>query len=261
MLTCDIPMAHDTAGRWVSDPNYLPCTDTALAWMLNTTIWPTLTGGIRFSISYSTDFDSPTNPLAAGLFVGPAGLAVFDSYVGTWVRAMAHPRYMRVEGRPTFKILGPYNFYQGPCSGNVTLAQSLIDRFRAAAVAAGVGNPLIGGGWIANDVPLPTPVYQGIKYDYTGTYNGAARSPSFGPCMNSTLVHPYAQVDAWSNGALWGNHTKDAVPWVPNVISGFDPRPVTTLPPPLIHFVFLVNSRTLVGVRRTPCIYGGRRTP
>jgi hypothetical protein len=100
---------------------------------------------------------------------------------------MAHPRYMKVEGRPVFKILGPFNFYRAPCNSNSTLAMLLIARFRKAAVAAGVGNPLIGGGWVQQDEPLPEPVYQGVAYDYTGAYNGAARAPIFGPCSTGEL--------------------------------------------------------------------------
>jgi hypothetical protein len=36
-----------SVGNWPTDPNLRPCTDTALAWMLNTTIWPTLTHDVR----------------------------------------------------------------------------------------------------------------------------------------------------------------------------------------------------------------------
>ena len=214
-----------SVGKWPKDPNYHPCTDTALAWMLNTTIWPSLKGGLHFMISYSTDFDS-VGSKAQGMFTGDAGLQLFESYAATWVRAMAHPRYLKVDSRPVFKILGPYNFLAAQCNHNVTLAQALIHRFRAMAVAAGVGDPLIGGGWIDPNsaFPMPSGTYQGVAYDYTGTYNSAGRDPALGPC-ESGVVYPYAQLRDWRGGKFWGNHSHDAKPYVPNIVASFDPRP------------------------------------
>ena len=211
-------------GKWVRDPNLIPCTDTALAWMLNTSQWDRLNGTLRFLISYSTDFDAVSVPAAVGMFVGQKGLERWDSYVSTWVDAMAHSKYLKVDGRPVFKILGPSNFLDASCEKNSSHAQFLIDRFRDFAVKAGVGNPIIGGGWVSNDLPMPSPTYQGVKYDYHGAYNGAARNPALGPCEHN-YVYPFAQLDNWVNGGFWGNHSSDSVPFVPNVVSGFDPRP------------------------------------
>ena len=122
---------HDPA-----DPNMRPCVDIGLAWMLNSSIWPELKGGLRFSVSYSTDFDSAKTP-AQGMFVGEAGQKKWESFCATWIRAMSHHRYLRVDGRPVFKILGPSNFLGAQCAGNATLSQQRIDEFRALAQAAG----------------------------------------------------------------------------------------------------------------------------
>ena len=43
---------------------------------------------------------------------------------------MRHPRHLKVDGRPLFKILGPSHFLGTQCSGNATLAQERIDEFR-----------------------------------------------------------------------------------------------------------------------------------
>ena len=202
---------HDPA-----DPNDHPCVDLGLVWMLNTSIWPKLTNGLRFFVSYSTDFDAPGGS-AQGMFVGDPGQKKWESYCATWIRAMAHPRHLKVDGRPLFKILGPSNFLGAQCSGNATLSQQRIDEFRAQAQAAGVGNPIIGGGWVTGEQPMPERVYQGVRYDYTGVYGWTA--PSSGPCdSTSSVVYPYLQMDEWTNGN-WGNHSDDAVPYCPNVMA------------------------------------------
>ena len=61
--------------------------------------------------------------------------------------------------------------------------------------------------------------------DYTGTYNSADRSPSLGKCTTSGTVLPFSQLADHNDGLLWGNHSSDAVPWVPNIDAGWDTRP------------------------------------
>ena len=90
---------------------------------------------------------------------------------------MASPRYLKVSGRPVFKILGPFNFLSRQCGGNTTLALSLIRRLRATAVSAGVGNPLIGGGWIGVETSFLRhciPCKKNISQDRLGTNIGNA---------------------------------------------------------------------------------------
>lgn len=91
------------------------------------------------------------------------------------------------------------------------------------AKATGVGDPLIGGGWVRPDIPGPPKEYQGIEYDFTGTYNSATRGSGYGNCVPG-VVYPYSQLAGYM-GVSRGNHTKDVVPWVPNVVASFDPRP------------------------------------
>ena len=116
--------------------------------MLNSSsVWANTTGRLHFAIAYSNDVDRSR----AGMFVGDAGRAAWLSRVPTWVRAMAHPRYLAVNGRPIFQVLIP-DIFLSQCGGNVTLAQDLLELLRAAGRAAGVGAPLVGGGWLVVDV-------------------------------------------------------------------------------------------------------------
>lgn len=126
------------------DPNLSPCLDVTLALMLNTSsVWEGSSGRLHFALSYSNDVDRAR----VGQFVGDAGRDAWLSRVGTWVRAMAHPQYLIIGGRPLFQILIPDIFLNVQCSGNVTLAAALLDMLREAGRDAGIGAPVIGGGW------------------------------------------------------------------------------------------------------------------
>jgi hypothetical protein len=128
--------------------------------MLNTSsVWANTTGRLRFALAYSNDVDRTR----FGMFAGPAGRAAWLARVATWVRAMAHERYLVVDARPVFQVLIP-DILLSQCAGNVTLAEELLERVRAAGRAAGVGAPVIGGGWLvpalppgAGGAPLPHP--------------------------------------------------------------------------------------------------------
>jgi hypothetical protein len=130
------------------DPGLNWCLDSSLAFMLNsTTMWQNVTR-MHFFISYSNDIDRNH----ANCFVGPAGDAKWAGLIKTWSKAMAHPRYLKVNGRPVFKILIP-EIFVAECGSNATLATERLGELRAAARALGLGNPLIGGGWENPSVP------------------------------------------------------------------------------------------------------------
>jgi len=234
---------------------------------------------------------------------------------------MAHPRYLAVGGRPLFQVLIPDIFLE-QCGGNATLAGELLDVLRAAGAAAGVGAPVIGGGWLnpsqapgAGTSPRPHPAgymlypqtdvpcaagpcdlgrvaggapaacmaacnatggcagfayyagngscalkaYSGpgaqgvgdfyvrvpddIAWEWRGTYNDAepicyggpnqtdpGRCPEYvdswwpNATAHGAKIFPYAEVLRYQADAR-GNQSRDSVPYLPNVIAGFDPRP------------------------------------
>lgn len=156
--------------------------------MLNTSSVWNGTSRLRFFITYSNDVDSGS----AGQFVGPAGAAAWASLVGTWVAAMAHPRYLKVAGRPVFQVLIPSIFETVQCGGDASLANALIASLRAAGAAAGVGPVLVGGGWQvpaipnASPTPPPRPAPQGYM-QYTQT-DVPCTSAAAAPCDLATLA-------------------------------------------------------------------------
>lgn len=57
-----------------------------------------------------------------------------------------------VNGRPVFKVLIP-DIFMSECGWNSTLAAARIGELRAAGLAAGVGSPVVGGGWQNPAIP------------------------------------------------------------------------------------------------------------
>eukprot|EP00038_Savillea_parva_P025010 m.45839 g.45839 ORF g.45839 m.45839 type:complete len:517 (-) comp6698_c0_seq2:81-1631(-) len=173
---------------WNADPNMANCLNIALAFMLNTTTGWTGVKRLHFFISYSNDVDRNNH----GALVGAVGDAKWAGLTSTWIHAMQHPRYLKVNGRPVFKVLIP-DIFISECGGNVTLAHARINQLRLAARAAGVGDPVVGGGWQnpyipATNTPAPTPRPHPDGYMlYPGT--DVACPSSGGPsCVLKTLT-------------------------------------------------------------------------
>lgn len=219
-----------------ADPGLRWCTDATLAFMLNSTrVWGN-TSRIQFFLTYSNDIDRHAS--GRGDLVGDKGKAKWEALTRTWVRAMQHRRYMRIGGRPVFKVLIPQVFVQVQCDGNATLASQRLEELRLAARAAGLNNPLVGGGW-ENPSRPNVRVPGSVAWEWTGTYNAAPpvcpHEPSWHcPKYNHTWwpnttatgarVFPYAQCGDYQ-GEARTNHSHDSVPYLPNLIAGFDPRP------------------------------------
>jgi len=293
------------------DPNLSWCLDSALAFMLNSSeVWEGVSR-LYFYITYSNDVDRGNG----GMFVGPAGAQAWLSRVNTWVSAMKHPRYLSVNGRPVFEVLIP-EIFVAQCGGNVTLTNELLAQLKSAAVDAGVGEPIVGGGWQNPSVPYNPPpprphpngymtypstdipckncdiqvldiqleqceaacnatagctafiyysppepqqcvlksvagpgapgsgdafvrVLEATRFDFTATYNSAPPLCPGAPAwvcpqyVNSWLpnatpsgakIFPYSQCSDFQAAAR-GNHSQDSIPYLPNLIAGFDPRP------------------------------------
>jgi hypothetical protein len=139
------------------DPNLAYCLDSALALMVGPNTSAQVWAGARrlhFFITYSNDVDR--GGAGAGMFVGPAGRAAWRSRSATWLAAMAHPRYLRIGGRPVFEVLIP-DVLVAQCGGNASLASELLEELRAGGQAAGLGRVLIGGGWQNPSTPSTPP--------------------------------------------------------------------------------------------------------
>ena len=68
---------------------------------------------------------------------------------------MLHPRYLKINNRPVFKILIPDVFLTVECGSNATLAKKLLDQLRDTATKRGLEEPLVGAGWFNPSVRVP----------------------------------------------------------------------------------------------------------
>lgn len=136
--------------------------------------------------------------------------------VDFWVQCMQHPSYLRVAGRPVFKVHGSGAFYE-QCGGSPEKVKGFLDVLRNAAREAGVGELVIGCGAVG-----PSPIREGhwvVKlFDFTNEYMDV---PQIAP---QEIDYPYEPLADWH--AKWRTgHTDDAIPSVPFLGAGWNPRP------------------------------------
>ena len=137
--------------------------------------------------------------------------------------AMKHPSYLRVGGALVFKIINAGMFLKFDCGMNHTLAQERWAGFRAAARAQGLGEMIIGAGMAPDDMTAVA-WWGGEQYNWTGLY----------AAVDDDAASFAGQVLPWKNESDFvdANRRRHAatnlaagVPFVPMVMSGWDPRP------------------------------------
>lgn len=131
-----------------------------------------------------------------------------------WCGIMKHPSYLRIDGRPVFKIHG-LSFFEQQCGG-VSQASERVKTLRRIAAEAGIGDPLISSGITSG--PMPS-AERTAPFDFLTTYMDVPNVP------RRAELYPYATLlklatDLWANAAA--NSPKPYVPYIP---AGWDPRP------------------------------------
>jgi len=132
-----------------------------------------------------------------------------------WCRVMRHPSYLRVRGRPVFKIHGLHFFLQ-QCGGDTAKVRERIQALRRMAAEAGLPDPLISAG------VMPGAVTRGPEvepYDFLTTYMDVPNVPP------TPEPYPYSVlIDEAEKG--WRRYAAATVkPYVPHLPAGWDPRP------------------------------------
>jgi hypothetical protein len=132
-----------------------------------------------------------------------------------WCRAMKHPSYLQLDGRPVFKIHGLDFFYKqnGDDPKRIT---ARLDTFRRIAKEQGLANPLISGGVMPGGVPASE---RAAPFDFLTTYMDMPSLPQRPEPYPYELLIKHAE-------AGWLRYAERASkPYVPYVPSGWDPRP------------------------------------
>ena len=148
----------------------------------------------------------------------PFAITADDAWEATcheWCRAMKHPGYLRVDGRPVFKIHSLHAFFEQNGKEQARVAARL-ETLRRIAREHGLPSPLIGGGSMAGAVPLAA---SAAPYDFLSTYMDVPKLPQ------RAQPYPYAELLAQAEQA-WQRYAATAEkPYLAYLPAGWDPRP------------------------------------
>lgn len=140
----------------------------------------------------------------------------WEQCVAEWLEIMAHPSYLRIDGRAVFKVHGG-DFFIEQNGGDVDLARRRLDLLRASARDNGLGEMLIGGGVMATQAIGPdNPIAR--LFDFTCTYMDVP------PHERMEEDYDYEMLADLARTARYV-HAADAVPYVPYLAAGWNPRP------------------------------------
>lgn len=133
-----------------------------------------------------------------------------------WCGMMKDPQYLRVEGRPVFKIHGLHHFLKQN-DGDLLRVKQRVQTLRKIARDVGLPNPLISSGVMAQDAEHLGQLAE--PFDFLTTYMDMPQLPQQTEPYSYDVLLQYAQ-DAWGRYAV-----KGPKPYVPYLPAGWDPRP------------------------------------
>lgn len=133
-----------------------------------------------------------------------------------WAQCMKHPSYLKVDGRPVFKVHGVQHFLQQH-DNDLERCRRDLDILREAVRAEGLEEPLIGGG-VGGGESIGPNHPAAVLFDFTCTYMDVP------PLDKTEGDYPYETLaEHIEEGRM--HHVKDAVPYLPFVSAGWSPRP------------------------------------
>lgn len=142
--------------------------------------------------------------------------AAWDECVALWVRCMAHPSYLRIDGRPVFKVHGGHYFIAQ--NGNAPeKCRARLEKIREALRAQGLGEPIIGCGVGGSEAVGPGHEIARL-FDFTGTYMDLP------PLPRREEDYPYRDLAVFIEEGR-AVHVNDAIPYLPFVGAGWAPHP------------------------------------
>lgn len=136
-----------------------------------------------------------------------------------WIDIMKHPSYLRIGGRPVFKIYDP-NVFLEQIGGEVDKVKEQLDIFRSLARKNSLPEPLIGTEGSVWEVSVG-PLFD--HFDFLSRYMAAPH-----PAGDKLIAYEQLIGAARRNWAQYGRSEK---PYVPHVPAGWDPRPWKVVSP------------------------------
>ena len=139
----------------------------------------------------------------------------WETACNEWCTAMKHASYLKIDGRPVFKIHGLDYFYQQ--NGNdPERVKARLSNLRQIAAKTGLSSPLISSGVMPGGVPSAARL---APFDFVTTYMDMPALPQRPQPYPYELLIRHAE-DGWVRYAQ-----QSARPYVPYVPAGWDPRP------------------------------------
>jgi hypothetical protein len=139
--------------------------------------------------------------------------------VSTWVEAMKHPSYLRVDGRLVFRVHEVSSFIKAN-QQDLDLCSKRLDTFRAAVRDAGLGDMIIGVGLSGHTKKLGKKWPPASIFDFTGNYMCVPEAEE------RAENYPYATLAAQARRTMQ-ERIDEPLPWMPYLAAGWNPRPWT----------------------------------
>jgi hypothetical protein len=141
----------------------------------------------------------------------------WNECISTWVTAMKHPSYLRVDGRLVFKVHDITQFLRAN-NDDWELCRKRLGALRDATRKAGLGEMIIGCGITGQTSPLGKKWPPAEIFDFTGTYMGV---PNVEPRQKD---YPFSRLAKQRKSSV-KNRESDPIPWMPYIAAGWNPRP------------------------------------
>lgn len=141
--------------------------------------------------------------------------AEWEAACREWCSAMKHPSYLKIDGRPVFKIHGMDYFYRQN-GEEPNRVKSRLDTLRQTAEKLGLSRPLISSGVMPGGVPSAAKL---TPFDFVTTYMDMPNLPQKQEPYPYELLLKHAE-DGWMR---YAKHSSK--PYVPYLPAGWDPRP------------------------------------
>ncbi len=139
----------------------------------------------------------------------------WESTCRLWAKWMNHRSYLKVDGRPVFKIHGAHQFLLQNGNDPARVAKQ-IKTLRRIVQESGLPNPLVATGIM----PYEKPLVEHIEaFDFATTYMDMPMLPV------TEKPHPYSELIKHAAGAWEYQGIHADRPYMPYVPSGWDPRP------------------------------------
>ena len=140
----------------------------------------------------------------------------WDDCINQWVEMMKHPSYLRVDGKLMFKVLGAKYFYE-QSGESIEQSNQRLEKLRARVRSEGLGEMLIGGG-VMNENEGDEDSFVPHIFKFTMTYMDMP------PLVQAKEDYPYQLLADFAVKGRIG-HGDEAIPHVPYVPAGWNPRP------------------------------------